>query len=150
MACVPTSIPGGRPDGHGNRQPKDGNRLPHTNVHLEPVSRRDFDLSYACLLIPRANDHYLTDKVDGFLQATMRQICQFFGWRLDYVQVQPEYLQWVISATAATPPSRSIHTIREQTSKGVLGKFRQLGQDAPPGFLGARVPGAGRMVAPPP
>ena len=111
------------------------------NVHLEPVSRRDYDLSYACLLIPRANEHLLTDKVDAFLQTTMRQICQFFGWRLDYVQVQPEYLQWVISAPAATPPSRCIHTIREQTSKGVLGKFRQFRDKNPhqdfwaPGYL---------------
>jgi REP element-mobilizing transposase RayT len=128
-------------NGRGSKSPKDGNRLPNPNVTLEPIKRHDYDLSYACLLIPRANEHFLSDKVDAFLQKTMREICQFFGWRLDYVQVQPQYLQWVISAPAATPPSRCIHTIREQTSKGVLGKFREFRDKSPhqdfwaPGYL---------------
>jgi REP element-mobilizing transposase RayT len=111
------------------------------SVRLEPVQRRDYDLSYACLLIPRASDHLLTGKVTDFLHDTMRQICQFFGWRLDFIQIRPEYLQWVVSAPAATPPSRCIHTIREQTSKGLLETFRQFRDKNPcqdfwaPGYL---------------
>lgn len=111
------------------------------NVRLEPLSRRDYDLSYACLLIPRVSDHLLTGKVPEFLHTTLRQICKFFGWRLDFVQIRPEYLQWVVSAPAATPPSRCIRTIREQTSKGILDKFRQFRGKNPvqdfwaPGYL---------------
>jgi REP element-mobilizing transposase RayT len=98
-------------------------------------------MSYACLVIPRNSEHLLTDKVTDFLHNTIKETCKVFGWRLDYVQIRPEYLQWVVSATAATPPSRCIHTIREQTSKGILAKFRQFRDKNPyqdfwaPGYL---------------
>jgi REP element-mobilizing transposase RayT len=111
------------------------------NVRLEPVAKRDYDLSYACLLIPRASEHFLGPEVQEFLDTTLKQICKFFGWRLDFIQVQPEYLQWVVSAPAATTPSRCIHTIREQTSKGILEKFSQFRDSKPsqdfwaPGYL---------------
>jgi REP element-mobilizing transposase RayT len=111
------------------------------SVLLEPLSRRDYDLSYACLLIPRFSGHLLTGKVTDFLHATIRQTCVVASWRLDFVQVRPEYLQWVVSAPATSPPSRCIHTIRDQTSKGILDKFRQFRDNNPcqdfwaPGYL---------------
>jgi REP element-mobilizing transposase RayT len=110
-------------------------------VHFEPVSRRDYDLSYACLLIPRSSEHLLTDNATEFLHNTIKQICGLFGWRLDLIQIRPEYLQWVVSAPVSTPPSRCIHTIREQTSKGLLDKFKQFRDKNPhqdfwaPGYL---------------
>jgi REP element-mobilizing transposase RayT len=110
-------------------------------VRFEPLSTRDYDLSYACLLIPRASQHLLTGKVTEFLGNTIKQTCEFFGWRLDFIQIRPEYLQWVVSAPPATPPSRCIHTIREQTSKGILEKFREFRDKNPdqdfwaPGYL---------------
>ncbi len=113
-------------NGRGTRQPKDGDRLPNASVHLEPVLPHEYDLSYACLLIPRSSDHFLNGKVAGFLESTIRQISKVFGWRLDFINVQPEYLQWVVSASPATPPTRCIHMIRQETSKGILGKFREF------------------------
>jgi REP element-mobilizing transposase RayT len=111
------------------------------NVLLEPLSRRDYDLSYACLLIPRISSHLLTGKVTDFLHATIQQTCVVASWRLEFMQVRPEYLQWVVSAPATSPPSRCIHTIREQTSKGLLDKFHQFREKNPnqdfwaPGYL---------------
>ena len=111
--------------GHGSRQSKDGDRLP-SDVTLEPVRRRDFELSYACLLVTRTSDHSLNGKVGGFLKSTLQDIAKTFGWRVDFIEVEAEYMQWVISAPAATPPSRCIHLIRQQTTKGVQGKFREF------------------------
>lgn len=116
---------------------------PHAdaNVRFEPLPRHNYDLSYACLLIPRAESHLLTGKIPDFLQTTIQQICTFFGWRLDSIQVRPEYMQWVVSAPAATPPSKCIRTIREQTSKGLLDKYREFREKNPlqdfwaPGYL---------------
>jgi REP element-mobilizing transposase RayT len=140
--------------GHGNKQKAahsnpedpfkdDAARNPDVNgsVLLEPLNRRDYDLSYACLLIPRADSHLLTGKVTEFLHTTIRQICGLFGWRLDFIQIRPEYLQWVVSAPAATPPSRCIRMIREQTSKGILDRFHEFRDKSPhqdfwaPGYL---------------
>jgi REP element-mobilizing transposase RayT len=96
------------------------------NVHFEPLERRAYDMSYACLLIPRNDEHLLTGKVPDLLKKAINDACKVFGWRLDYIQVRQEYLQWVVSATVGTPPSRCIHMIREQTSKGILDEFRQF------------------------
>jgi REP element-mobilizing transposase RayT len=111
--------------GRGGRQSKDGDRLPN-DVHLEPVSRHDYEFSYACLLVTRASDPSLSGKVAGFLRSTLENIAKTFGWRMDFIQVDAEYMQWVISAPAGTPPSNCIRLIRQQTTKGVQSKFREF------------------------
>ena len=95
-------------------------------MHFEPFENRAYDMSYACLLIPRDPEHLLTGKVADFIQKSIQNVCIAFGWHLMQVQVQPEYFQWVMSATVGTPPSKCIHTIREQTSKGILATFQQF------------------------
>lgn len=98
-------------------------------VVLEPFSRRLYDLSYACLVIPRFNHHRLSGDVVEFLRQTVYQICVSYGWTLDYILVRPEYLQWVISAPATTPPSRCIGTIRKLTSEKIFEDFPHYKQD---------------------
>ncbi len=93
-------------------------------VVLEPLfTRRPYDLSYACLLIPRFAAHRLGGDVVPFLREMMYQICVSFAWRLDYIMVRPEFLQYVISAPASTPPVRSVRVIREMTSKRIFEDF---------------------------
>jgi REP element-mobilizing transposase RayT len=110
-------------------------------VVLEPFSRRPYDLSYACLMVPRFSTHRLHGDVVEALRTKMYEICVSFGWRLEYVMVRPEYLQWVISAPATTPPSRSVRTIREQTSRKIFEDFphykeSNVGEDFwAPGYL---------------
>lgn len=110
-------------------------------VELERVSRRPYDLSYACLLIPRFKTHRLTGDVVEVLNTRMRQVCVSFGWRPELILVRPEFLQWVISAPASMPPSRCIQIVREQTSKKILQDFpafkeENLSQDFwAPGYL---------------
>ncbi len=90
-------------------------------VVLEPVhAGSPYDLSYACLLIPRFGAHRLRGDVVPFLRELMFNVCQSFGWRLDYIMIRPEFLQYVISAPASTPPARSIRTIREITSRRIF------------------------------
>jgi len=90
-------------------------------VVFEPLfTRRPYDLSYACLLIPRFGAHRLRGDVVPFVRDTMYQICVSFGWRLDFIMIRPEFLQYVVSAPASTPPARSIRLIREMTSKRIL------------------------------
>jgi len=110
-------------------------------VHFETFETRAYDMSYACLLIPRNPEHLLDGKVAEFVQEAIRATCAAFGWKLTFVQVRPQYLQWVVSATVGMPPSKCIHTIREQSSKGILDKFKQFREDVKfqdfwaPGYL---------------
>lgn len=137
----------GPPDSESAPDSKSGRRKPskdaaqsNKNVRFEPFENRAYDLSYACLLIPRNPDHLLTGKVADFVERTIQTVCIAFGWRLSLVQVRPEYFQWVVSAKVGTPPSKCIHMIREETSKGILGAFRQFRGDGhndfwAPGYL---------------
>lgn len=110
----------------GRRKPsKDPAQAPK-NVHFEPFENRAYEMSYACLLIPRDPEHLLTGKVAEFVQRSIQNVCIAFGWQLMQVQVQPEFFQWVVSAKVGTPPSKCIHMIREETSKGILAAFRQF------------------------
>ena len=132
----PADPKAGRP-GKPSKEPA----TPANNVHFEPFEQRAYDMSYACLLIPRNPEHLLTGKVAEFIESAIRETCATFGWSLVLVQVRPPYCQWVVSATVGTPPSKCIHTIREQTSRGILDKFKQLRDKTPyqdfwaPGYL---------------
>lgn len=93
------------------------------DVILEPVSPRPYELSYACLLIPRFSTHLLKGDLVRDLQGWMVQVCISFNWRLDALEIQPEYMQWLLSVPAAIPPAHFIRVIRTHTSRGLLSDY---------------------------
>ncbi len=97
-----------------------------SDVVFEAVARKPYDLSYSCLLIPRFTAHYLIGDIAESLHQWIRQICISFAWRLEDISVRPEYLQWVLYVPAATPPSRCIRTVREQTSRQIFEDFPHI------------------------
>lgn len=101
-------------------------RTPPSGVVLEPVSRQPYDLSYACLLIPRFSAHYMIGDIAESLREWMHQVCISFAWRLEDLRIRPEYMQWVLFVPPATMPSRCIRTIREQTSKQIFEDFPHI------------------------
>lgn len=101
-------------------------RTPPSGVVLEPVARKPYDLSYACLLIPRFSAHYLIGDIAESLREWMHQICVSFAWRLEDLRIRPEYMQWVIYVPAATMPSRCIRTVREHTSRLIFEDFPHI------------------------
>jgi hypothetical protein len=59
-------------------------------VMLEPISPGLYNLTYACLLVPRFSNHYLTGDMADRVSEWLPQICIAFGWRLEYLAVRPE------------------------------------------------------------
>ncbi len=101
-------------------------RASSSGVVLEPVARKPYDLSYACLLIPRLNAHYLIGDIAESLHEWMHQVCVSFAWRLEDLRIRPEFMQWVLYVPAATPPSKCIRTIREHTSRKIMADFPHI------------------------
>lgn len=97
-----------------------------SGVVFEQVSRKPYDLSYACLLIPRFSSHYLIGDIAEALREWMQRVCISFAWRLEDITIRPEYMQWVIYVPAATPPSRCIRTVREHTSRQIFEDFPHI------------------------
>lgn len=97
--------------------------LENEGVILEPVSPHPYELSYACLLIPRFSTHFLKGDLVQDLQSWMVKVCISFNWRLDALEIQPEYMQWLLSVPAAIPPAHFIRVIRTYTSRGLLTEY---------------------------
>ncbi len=102
-------------------------------IVLEPASAGVYNLTYACLLVPRFSSHYLTGDIADFLSEWLPNICVAFGWRLEYLAVRPEYLQWVVNVPPATSPGYLMRIMRQQTSEKVFGEFTRLKKENPSG-----------------
>ena len=102
-------------------------------VMLEPISPGLYNLTYACLLVPRFSSHYLTGDMADRLSEWLPQICIAFGWRLEYLAVRPEYVQWVLNVPPATSPGYLMRIIRQQTSEKIFHEFPKLKKENPSG-----------------
>ena len=120
-------------------------------ITLEPTSPAVYNLDYACLLIPRFVHHHITGDLAEHMGEWVPQICIAFGWRLEYISVRPDYLQWIANVPPATSPSYLMRILRQHTSEKIFAEFPRLKKDNPsgdfwaPGYLimgGAQPPPA--------
>jgi REP element-mobilizing transposase RayT/CheY-like chemotaxis protein len=102
-------------------------------VMLEPISPGLYNLTYACLLVPRFSSHYLTGDVSDKLSEWLPQICIAFGWRLEFLAVRPEYVQWVVNVPPATSPGYLMRIMRQQTSEKLFTEFTRMKKENPSG-----------------
>lgn len=102
-------------------------------VMLEPITPGLYNLSYACLLVPRFTSHYLTGDLSDRLSEWLPQICVAFGWRLEYLAVRPEYVQWVVNVPPSASPGYLMRVMRQQTSEKVFAEFPRLKRENPSG-----------------
>lgn len=99
----------------------------------EPISAGLYHLTYACLLVPRFSSHYLTGDLSDHLGEWLPNICVAFGWRLEFLAVRPEYLQWVVNVQPNTSPGHLMRIMRQQTSEKIFGNFPRLKKENPSG-----------------
>jgi REP element-mobilizing transposase RayT/CheY-like chemotaxis protein len=100
---------------------------------VESASAAMAQLNYACLLLPRFTTHYLTGDIADQLSAWIPEICVAFGWRLEYLAVRPEYLQWVVNVMPNTSPGYVMRVMRLQTSEKIFNEFTRLKRENPSG-----------------
>jgi REP element-mobilizing transposase RayT len=102
-------------------------------ITMEPVTAGLYHLTYACLLVPRFAAHYLTGDLADRLSEWLPAICVAFAWRLEYLAVRPEYLQWVVNVQPNTSPGYLMRVMRQQTSDKIFGDFARLKKENPSG-----------------
>ncbi len=102
-------------------------------IQLEPTTAGLYHLTYACLLVPRFSSHYLTGDLADALSEWLPNICVAFGWRLEFLAVRPEYLQWVVNVQPNTSPGYLMRIMRQQTSEKVFSDFTRLKKENPSG-----------------
>ncbi len=119
-------------------RPQTRAELPTSNLNvgpivMEPISAGVYHLAYACLLVPRMASHYLTGDMADKISEWLPIICVAFGWRLEYLAVRPEYLQWVANVPPATSPGYLMRVMRQQISDKIFASFPRLKRDNPSG-----------------
>ena len=102
-------------------------------VILDTASSSMYDLTYACLLVPRFSSHHLTGDLSERLSEWIPNICVAFGWRLEHLSVRPDYLQWVVNVPPTTSPGYLMRIMRKQTSEKVFANFPRLKKENPSG-----------------
>lgn len=102
-------------------------------ISLEPKSAGVYNLSYGCLLIPRFSSHRLTGDIVEKLSEWLPNICVTSGWKLEYLSVRPEYLQWVVNVPPDTSPGYLMRKMRQITTEKIFVEFPNLEKENPSG-----------------
>ena len=102
-------------------------------IVLESTSPSVYNLDYACLLVPRFPHHHLTGDLSDRLPDWVQETCIAFGWRLDYISVQPEYLLWIANVPPATPPAYLMRIMRQRISGKIFEDFPRFNKENPSG-----------------
>jgi REP element-mobilizing transposase RayT len=100
---------------------------------VEPTTASLYNLTYACLLVPRFSAHYITGDLSEQLSEWIPSICIAFGWRLEFLAVRPEYLQWVVNVQPNASPGYLMRIMRQQTSEKIFAEFPRLKKENPSG-----------------
>ena len=100
---------------------------------IDTSTTGSYDLTYACLLVPRFSNHHLTGDIAERLSEWMPNICIAFGWRLEHLSVRPDYLQWVINVPPTTSPGYLMRIMRKQTSDQIFDDFPRQRKENPSG-----------------
>jgi REP element-mobilizing transposase RayT len=100
---------------------------------VEPSTAGLYHLTYACLLIPRFSSHYITGDLADQVSNWLPNICIAFGWRLEFLAVRPEYLQWVVNVQPNTSPGYLMRIMRQQTSEKIFTEFNRFKKENPSG-----------------
>jgi REP element-mobilizing transposase RayT len=85
------------------------------------------------LLIPRFETHHLIGDAALRLNEWVNQLCIACGWRLEYIAIRPEYLQWIARVPLNNTAGYVINTIRKHTSERLFNEFPRFKADNPSG-----------------
>lgn len=102
-------------------------------LSVEPVTAGLYHLTYACLLVPRFSSHFITGDLSERMDEWLPNVCIAFGWRLEYLAVRPEYLQWVVNVQPNTSPGYLMRIMRQQTSEKIFTEFPRMKKENPSG-----------------
>ena len=103
------------------------------HVVFDPAMPGMVNLVYSCVIIPRLPQHHLTGDLAERLVEWVGQLCLAFAWRLAYISVSPEHVQWIVNVSPNTSPSYLMRILRQHTSQRIFSEFPDLARANPSG-----------------
>jgi DNA-binding response OmpR family regulator/REP element-mobilizing transposase RayT len=83
-------------------------------------------ISFTCILIPASTEHRLVGDLAKSLNHWLPQICLGFGWHLQGMRIQAEYMLWIVSVTPTVSPGNVVRMVRNRTSEQIFAQFPDL------------------------
>jgi len=99
----------------------------------DPISPNSYMISYAGVLVPRFKDHLLIGDLSHMVDGGMRNACISYGWVLRFIQVDPQYLHWVMSVSISDYPAKFMKLLRRYTSDKIMEDFPRIRSKNPSG-----------------
>ena len=112
-----------------------------TQEPFHQQSQSSSRVNYACLLIPRIKSNYLVKELARYINEEIPTIFLAYGWRLEGLIIEKQYMQWNVLIPSTFAPSYHINIVRKESSRMILGNFGRLNKDGlikdfwAPGFL---------------
>lgn len=100
-----------------------------SDFEFNRVDNNAFDVSFVCLLIPRFHNHLLIGDLVSYLGLWMQNVCVSYAWKLEYIDIHPSYLHWIMSVSMTDSPARFIKIIRRYLSSQVFEEFPRFKKD---------------------
>ncbi len=104
-------------------------KRPDSDFEFKYVDSNPYEISYACLLIPRFHNHLLVGDITAYLTNWMQKICISFAWKLEMIDIQPAYFHWGMSVSMTNSPAQFIRNIRKSTSSQIFEEFPRYRKD---------------------
>jgi len=101
----------------------DGNDL-NGNVLLEVVSQDQYALSYTFFIIPELPSFELIGDLVDLLPEWLSDLCAQKGWKLEYVTVKPNYLQWALTVSTSVIASQVVIDVRTELTELILDSYK--------------------------
>lgn len=102
-------------------------------IKFEQSTQAMYNLNYACLMIPRLPSHSLTGDLAVRLSEWVPKLCIAFAWRLEYISISPDYLQWIVNVPPTTAPGFLMRIVRQHISEKIFADFPRLKNENPSG-----------------
>ncbi|HSG41724.1 MAG TPA: transposase [Anaerolineales bacterium] len=89
-------------------------------ILLEVIGQDQYALSYTFFIIPELTSFELTGELIETLPKWLKEISEKNGWKLEFVTVNPQYLQWAITVSTSVITSQVVIQTRNELSKLIL------------------------------
>jgi REP element-mobilizing transposase RayT len=106
---------------------------PEQKFVMRVLSPAIYTLQYACLLLPRLPDHLLTGDLSVRLTYWLPRLMMAFGWRLERLAMQADYLHWIVSVPPEASAEYVLERTRIHTSEQIFQEFPRLKLENPSG-----------------
>jgi REP element-mobilizing transposase RayT len=91
------------------------------------------NITYACLFVPRMPSHKLMGDIAGELKSWVFKLCIAYNYRLKYIEINQDFLLWIVNIDASKSPGKMLQNIASQTSKRIFEEFPKFSRDNPSG-----------------